>query len=135
MGEGWPQSSLAKRYLRVMEIQAYGRLTDEIGQMLSAFLVLSGEAPACLGPDTILGIDGYAFSSSRIRGSNSSATDPFGSRSYLGGPSDRSAARTVFRDTFLIRAICLTGRPPARWSRLISAQSSTLIISFLPGPV
>ena len=84
---------------------------------------------------TLAGIVGYAASSSRIRGSNASATDPFGSRSYLGGPSDRSAARTVFRDTFLIRAICLIGSPSARWSRLISAQSSTSITCFLPGSV
>jgi cytidyltransferase-like protein len=71
--------------------------------------------------------------SSRIRGSYSSATDPLGARSYRGGPSERSAARTVFRETFMIRAICLIGSPSARYSRRISAQSSTLITSFLPG--
>jgi hypothetical protein len=60
---GWPQSSLAKCYLRVTEIQAYGRLTDEIGQMLSALLVLSGEAPECLGPNTILVAVGNAHAS------------------------------------------------------------------------
>jgi hypothetical protein len=83
---------------------------------------------------TLAGIDGYALSSSRIRGSNASATDPFGSRTYFGGPSDRSAARTVLRDTFLIRAICLIGSPSARCSCLISAQSSTSITCFLPDP-
>ena len=84
---------------------------------------------------TLAGIDGYDASSSRTRGSNPSATDPRGSRTYLGGPSERSAARTVFRDTFMIRTICLTGTPSARWSRLISAQSSTSITCFLPDPV
>jgi hypothetical protein len=85
-------------------------------------------------PITLAAIVGYAISSSRIRGSNPSATDPSGSRTYLGGPSDRSAARTVFRETFLIRAICLIGKPSARWSRLISAQSSTSITCFPPDP-
>jgi hypothetical protein len=83
----------------------------------------------------LAGIIGNAISNSRIRGSNPSATGPFGSRSYFGGPSDRSAARTVFRDTSLIRAICLIGMPSARWSRLISAQSSTSITCFLPDPI
>lgn len=39
------------------------------------------------------------------------------------------------RTLFLIRAICLIGKPSARWSRLISAQSSTSITCFLPGSV
>jgi hypothetical protein len=54
-------------------------------------------------PIALAGIAGYARSSSRIRGSKPSATDPFGARSYFGGPSDRSAARTVFRETFMTR--------------------------------
>ena len=84
-------------------------------------------------PITLARIDGYTASSSRIRGSNPSATDPAGARSYRGGPSDRSAARTVFRETSMTRAICLTGRPSALCSRRISAQSSTEITCFLPG--
>jgi hypothetical protein len=82
---------------------------------------------------TVAGICGYTRSSSRIRGSNPSATDPVAARSYRGGPSERTAARTVFRETFMTRAICLIGRPSARCSRRISAQSSTEITCFLPG--
>jgi hypothetical protein len=51
-------------------------------------------------PITDAGIVGYARSSAWIRGSNASATDPFAGRSYRGAPSDRTAARTVFRETF-----------------------------------
>ena len=83
---------------------------------------------------TVAGMSGTARSSSRIRDSNPSATDPAGARSYRGGPADRTAARTVFRETFIIRAICLTGSPSARCNRRISAQSSTEITCFLPGP-
>ena len=63
---------------------------------------------------TVDGIAGNTRSSSRIRGSNPSATDPFAARAYRGGPSDRTAARTVFRETSLIRAICLIDSPSAR---------------------
>jgi hypothetical protein len=45
---------------------------------------------------TVAGIVGAACSSSRIRGSNPSTTDPAGARSYRGGLSLRSAAFTVF---------------------------------------
>jgi hypothetical protein len=40
--------------LRVDEIHVYGRLADEIGQVLSGRLVLSGNAPAGLGCDSLL---------------------------------------------------------------------------------
>jgi hypothetical protein len=43
---------------------------------------------------------------------------------------ERSAARIVFRETFITQAICLLDRPSALPSRRISAQSSTLITSF-----
>jgi SAM-dependent methyltransferase len=52
--------------------------------------------------------------SSRIRGSTTSTTDPFAGRSYFGGRSLATAARTVFRDTFITRAITLTGIFSAR---------------------
>src|SRR5689334_8143635 len=56
---------------------------------------------------TVAGIVGYPFSSSRIRGSAASTIDPFAGRSYFGGRSLAIAARTVFRDTFITRAITL----------------------------
>jgi len=58
-----------------------------------------------------------------------------GRRAYRGGPSDRSAARTVLLEIPSTRATCLTGSPSARCNCLISAQSSTEITSFLPGSV
>jgi hypothetical protein len=47
-------------------------------------------------PITVAGIRGNACNSSRIRGSNSSTTDPAGLRRYAGGPSLLNAAFTVF---------------------------------------
>ena len=44
---------------------------------------------------------------------------------YFGGPSDTSAARTVFREIPNVRAIILIVDPSARCSLQISAQSST----------
>jgi hypothetical protein len=80
----------------------------------------------------VAGIDGHAASSSRIRGSNPSATDPAGGRSYLGGLSLASAAFTVFREIPITRAIRAIGICSARLSRRISAQSSTFSTCFLP---
>ena len=74
---------------------------------------------------TVAGIVGYASSSSRIRGSTASTTDPARGRSYFGGPSLATAARTVFLETPITRAISLIGISSARCSRRISAQSST----------
>ena len=82
---------------------------------------------------TVAGIAGYARSSSRIRGSTASTIDPARARSYFGGPSLAIAARTVFLDTPITRAISLIGSPSARCSRRISAQSSTSSTLFLPG--
>jgi hypothetical protein len=63
---------------------------------------------------TVAGIPGNAFSSSRVAGSNPSTIDPGLGRSYFGGPSLATAARTVFRDTPITRAIALIGTPSAR---------------------
>ena len=84
---------------------------------------------------TVAGIVGTARSSSRIRGSNPSTTDPIGRRTYLGGPSLASAAFTVFREMPSTRAISEIAMPSARRSRRISAQSSTPNTRFLPGSV
>jgi hypothetical protein len=54
---------------------------------------------------TVAGIVGTACSNSRIRGSNTSTTDPTAARRYRGGPSAASAAFTVFLDTPNTRAI------------------------------
>ena len=82
---------------------------------------------------TVDGILGYAASNSRIRGSNTSATDPADRRTYRGGPPLASAAFTVFREIPSTRAISEIGICSARLSRRISAQSSTLSTCFLPG--
>jgi hypothetical protein len=81
---------------------------------------------------TVAGIVGYARSSSRIRGSNPSTTDPAGLRSYFGGRSLATAARTVFLEIPIARAIALTGICSARCSLRISAQSSTESTPFTP---
>jgi hypothetical protein len=82
---------------------------------------------------TVHGIVGYAANNSRIRGSNASATDPNGRRTYRGGPALASAKRTVFREIPKTRAISEFDNSSARLSRRISAQSSTLSTRFLPG--
>jgi hypothetical protein len=74
---------------------------------------------------TVAGIVGAALSWARIASSTASTADPTGLRSYFGGPSDTSAARTVFREIPNVRAIILIGDPSARCSLRISAQSST----------
>ena len=61
-------------------------------------------------------IVGTAFSSSRIRGSNTSTRDPAGVRSYLGGPSLANAAFTVFREQPITRAISDIENPSERRS-------------------
>src|SRR5215471_205885 len=81
---------------------------------------------------TVAGIVGYARSNSRIRGSAASTIDPLAGRSYFGGRSLAIAARTVFLDTFITRAIALIGIPSARCSLRISAQSSTESTPFTP---
>ena len=55
--------------------------------------------------------------SPRIRGSNASTIDPALLRSYLGGPSDAIAARSVFLEIPSVRAINLIASPSARCSR------------------
>src|SRR5215216_4943107 len=76
---------------------------------------------------TVAGIDGNSRNNSTICGSTTSTIDPFTARSYCGGPSARSAARTVFRATPNRRTIALIAIPSARCSRRISAHSSTSI--------
>jgi hypothetical protein len=75
---------------------------------------------------------GMPPSNSRIRGSNPWATDPAGTRSYLGGPELANAAFTVFLEIPNSRAISEIDNCSARRSRWISAQSSTLSTRFLP---
>ena len=71
----------------------------------------------------------------RIRGSTASTIDPAGLRWYLGGTSELTAARTVFREHPSTRAIREIDICSARRNRRISAQSSTLNTHFLPGSV
>ena len=54
---------------------------------------------------TVAGILGATINCSRIARSNSSTADPAGFRSYLGGPCEAIAARTVFRETPNVLAI------------------------------
>ena len=79
---------------------------------------------------TVAGIRGYPCNSSRIRGSTSSTIEPFSGRSYFGGSSEANAVLTVFFDIPNIWATALIGKPSARCSRRISAQSSTDNIPF-----
>lgn len=76
---------------------------------------------------TDAGILGNDASNARICGSASSANRGLGARSYLGGSTERNAARTVFRDIPRRRATSLIERRSERCNRRISAQSSTLI--------
>ena len=79
---------------------------------------------------TVAGIRGYPCNSSRIRGSTSSTIEPFSGRSYFGGSSEANVVLTVFFDIPNIWATALIGKPSARCSRRISAQSSTDNIPF-----
>jgi len=81
---------------------------------------------------TVAGIVGQACSSSLIRGSTASTIEADSVRSYFGGPSLRSAARTVFLLIPITRAIVLIGMPSARCSRRTSAQFSTESTCSLP---
>src|SRR3954447_18025069 len=76
---------------------------------------------------TVAGIRGYSTSNARTCASTPSASVGCSSRSYFGGRSDASAARTVFLEIPNRRATSLTETPSARCNRRISAQSSTLI--------
>ena len=84
---------------------------------------------------TVAGIVGIDRSNSRIRGSNSSTTDPAGSRSYFGGPSAANADFTVFLEIPINRATSEIDTFSDRCNRRISAQSSTLNTRFLLGSV
>jgi hypothetical protein len=86
-------------------------------------------------PITVAGIVGYAANSSRIRDSNSSATEPAGCRWYRGGASLANARFTVFLEIPNTRATSEIDNPSARHSRRISAQSSTPNTRFLPSSV
>ena len=55
---------------------------------------------------TVAGMLGYAWSSSRIRDSKPSTSDPAGSRRYLGGLSLFNAVLTVFLARPTTREIC-----------------------------
>ena len=83
---------------------------------------------------TVAGMVGQSRSSSRIAGSKASTAEPGALAHSSGVVRTRSAARTVLRATPIRRAIALMPIPSARCSRRISAQSSTLINSFLPRP-
>ena len=50
----WPLSGLVVCCLRVAEIHVYGHPADEMDQVLSGRLLLSGMAPAGLGCDSLL---------------------------------------------------------------------------------
>jgi hypothetical protein len=84
---------------------------------------------------TVAGICGNSLSRSRIRGSTSSTMDPDPARTYRGGCTDRTALRTVFLAKHSFFAIALIDIRSARYSRRISAQSSTVITlsSRIPG--
>ena len=86
----------------------------------------SSTATQSAPPITVAGILGHACNSSRIRGSTASTTDPVDWRRYAGGASAANAVFTVFFDHPTARAITLIDIRSDRYSRRISAQSSTL---------
>lgn len=53
-GGGWPAAGLVTCRLHVAEAYVLGRLADEVDQVVSARLVLSGTAPACLADGSVL---------------------------------------------------------------------------------
>ncbi len=57
--DGWVPSAVTACCLRVEEIRAFRKLTDEIDQVQSARLVLAGTAPASLTSDSLLVASGY----------------------------------------------------------------------------
>ena len=71
------------------------------------------------------GILRYAFSSSRIRGCTPHQRSNPWAAVDISAADLINAALTVFFDTPNTRAIALIGNPSARYSRRISAQSST----------
>ena len=73
------------------------------------------------------GICGNSLSRARIFGSTASTIDPDPGRIYRGGCTDRTALRTVFLARRSLFAIALIDICSARYSRRISAQSSTVI--------
>jgi hypothetical protein len=83
---------------------------------------------------TVVGIRGCSDNGRRISVSNRSTAEGRGWRLNTGGETERTADRTVFLDTPNCRTISLIDKPSARYSRRISAQSSTFSTSFLPGP-
>jgi hypothetical protein len=92
----------------------------------SALPPVIGEEPS-KAPTGRTGTEGHPCNNSRISGSTASTIEPRGARSYLGGATERNAARNVFLATPILRAIALTPNPSALCSRRISAQSSTSI--------
>jgi hypothetical protein len=77
---------------------------------------------------TVAGIVGNCLSSARTTGSICAHADVVtAARSYRGGASERTALATVFRDRASCRAIAACDSFSDRYSRRISAQSSTVI--------
>jgi hypothetical protein len=64
---GWDLSGLIACCLRVEEICIYGRLVDEIDPVVSGRLILSGEAPGNLAPDTVLVARGFPGDDWKLR--------------------------------------------------------------------
>jgi hypothetical protein len=117
---------------KVREAGSGGRYTGRSSRTRSLSTV-SDRVQPIRSAITVAGIVGHAWSSSRMRGSTASTIDPPPTRrSYRGGPSAASARFTVFFETPITRATALIGIPSARYSRRISAQSSTLNTSLPP---
>jgi hypothetical protein len=77
---------------------------------------------------TVAGIVGYAPSSARTASSICAHADVVtAARSYRGGAAECTALATVFRDRASCRAIAACDSFSDRYSRRISAQSSTVI--------
>jgi hypothetical protein len=66
--DGWPPSGLVACCLCVAEVWVFSRLAEELGQLMSARLVLSGEAPACLAAGSVLVARGQSGEGWRLEG-------------------------------------------------------------------
>jgi hypothetical protein len=65
---GWPAKGLVACRLHVAEVYVFGRLAEEVDQVVSARLVLNGTGPACPVTGSVLVARGQAGNGWRLQG-------------------------------------------------------------------
>jgi hypothetical protein len=103
-------SATSPGWYAVREAGSGGRYTGRSSATLARNVRIERVQPT-RSAITVAGIVGHACNNSRIRGSTASTADPTAGRRYDGGPLDRNAARTVFFEHPITRAIALIGIP------------------------